>query len=116
MNNFNTGDYPRTTTTKKKSKSELLKKVSGVFLVLFLLFVLPVIINVSLSSQDIRNKAAVTGDNSSTIALSEQSSNQGMIDFLWTVYPFLLGFLFIIWVGLIFAYIGFKFNDKKNKL
>jgi len=100
----------------KKPRTEIIKRLLAVMSIIFVLFVLPATVNLALSSQDLRNKAAIVSENSSdnTIQTQNQSSqNQFPVrDLFMKIYPFIVGLVLIIWGALIFFYIGSKFKHK----
>ena len=111
---------------QEKKKLLFLKRLISVFAIVFLLLVLPVVVNLALSSQDVRNHAQViSSDGASDVRVdnynntgnltskTSSTSDQGIGGFFTKIYPFLIGLLIIIWGAVIFVYLGLKFRRKK---
>ena len=114
---------------KRRIEKVLLKKILSIFAIIFLLLVLPITVNLALSSQDIRNKAQVissdgatdvridnynnTGNSQNNSTLDNTTNNNGFTTLISKAYPFLIGILIIIWGTIIFIYFGLKYRKKR---
>ena len=90
------------------STKEKLKKILSVFAIVFMLLVVPATVNVALSTQDPRNKAATVTSSTTLVTTNTTQSNMQKDDLFWKIYPFIIGIVIFIWAALIFAYLGMR--------